>query len=143
MNRRSFLATAPLIATLPNVIQGRSNRAVWVNYYFVVSHHWDENQRLQNAIVSDYDLSTVRFKSIQNASDNIYNHNQRYFEAYPSDESIEYRIWYFWQGENYLVGEITLGVNGRNTFTHQWTMTDEQIRQLEQQKSVSYLTSGG
>ena len=138
MNRRSFLVAVPLLAALPNTIQGGVNRGSWISYYFVVSHHWDENQRLQNAIVSDCDLSTVRFKSVQNACDNIYNHNQKYFEAYPSDERIEYQIWYFWQGGNYLVGEITLGVNGRNTFTHQWMMTDEQIRQLEQQKGASY-----
>ena len=82
MNRRNFLTLVPATAALTWTVtcqyeeeehkkEEETKTSFHLEYFYVTSTYWDENQMLQNAIVSDYDLSEIRFCDIQNACDNI------------------------------------------------------------------------
>ena len=125
MNRRNFLTLVPATAALTWTVtckfeeeghkKEEAKTSFELEYFYVTSTYWDENQMLQNAIVSDYDLSEIRFCDIQNACDNIQEHNKVYFDRVgrlhvglgPKEaHTIDYQIWYHGRdGKHSLVGE--------------------------------------
>jgi len=150
MNRRTFLTATPLAAAATWTVtckyeepkkEKEKTAGFHIEYYYVGATYWDDKQMLQNAIVDDCDLSGTRFKDVQNACDNIHDHNKKYFERHPSDQMIDYQIWYHGFDDNhYMVGELTLGKNGVNTFVKQWVMNNRHIAQLKKEikrKSVA------
>tara|TARA_B100000287_G_scaffold322508_1_gene306427 strand:+ start:13 stop:507 length:495 start_codon:yes stop_codon:yes gene_type:complete len=152
MNRRNFLTLVPATAALTWTVtckfeeeghkEEEAKTSFELEYFYVTSTYWDENQMLQNAIVSDYDLSERRFSSIQNACDNIQDHNKKYFDrlgrmhtGFKTGEeahTVDYQIWYHgFDGKESMVGELTLGKNGVHTFYKQWVMNREQFAATE------------
>ena len=151
MNRRNFLTLVPATAALTWTVtckfeeeghkEEEAKTSFELEYFYVTSTYWDEHQMLQNAIVSNYDLSEIRFCDIQNACDNIQEHNKVYFErvdrmhvGFSADKShtIDYQIWYHGRdGKHSLVGELTLGENGVDVFYKQWVMNDRQFAEVK------------
>ena len=149
MNRRDFLTLVPATAALTWTVtchyeeQGHkekkeeAQRGFHLEYFYATATYWDDTQMLQNAIVSDYDLSERRFSDIQNACDNIQDHNKKYFDrldrmhvGFKTSEvhTIDYQIWYHgFDDKHSLVGELTLGENGVDVFYKQWVMNDRQF----------------
>ena len=153
MNRRNFLTLVPATAALTWTVtcqyeeeehkkEEETKTSFHLEYFYVTSTYWDENQMLQNAIVSDYDLSEIRFCDIQNACDNIHDHNKKYFESVnrihvgfnaDKNHTIDYQIWYHGRdGKHSLVGELTLGENGVDVFYKQWVMNDRQFKEVKE-----------
>ena len=151
MNRRNFLTLVPATAALTWTVtckfeeeghkEEEAKTSFELEYFYVTSTYWDENQMLQNAIVSDYDLSEIRFCDIQNACENIEEHNKVYFDrvgrlhvGFNADKNhtIDYQIWYHGRdGKHSLVGELTLGENGVDVFYKQWVMNDGQFAEVK------------
>ena len=151
MNRRNFLTLVPATAALTWTVtckfeeeghkEEEAKTSFELEYFYVTSTYWDENQMLQNAIVSDYDLSERRFSDIQNACDNIQEHNKMYFDKVnrmhvgfnaEKNHTIDYQIWYHGRdGKHSLVGELTLGENGVDVFYKQWVMNDRQFAETK------------
>ena len=153
MNRRNFLTLVPATAALTWTVtcqyeeeehkkEEETKTSFHLEYFYVTSTYWDENQMLQNAIVSDYDLSEIRFCDIQNACENIEEHNKVYFDRVgrlhvgfgPKEaHTIDYQIWYHGRdGKHSLVGELTLGENGVDVFYKQWVMNDRQFKEVKE-----------
>jgi hypothetical protein len=143
MNRRTFLTAAPIAAAATWTVtckykepekEEKKTARFHIEYYYVTATYWDDEQMLQNAIVDDCDLSGRHFHDVQNSCDNIHDHNKKYFEKYPSDQMVDYQIWYHGFDDSHsMVGELTLGKNGVNTFVKQWVMNDNQIADMKKE----------
>ena len=155
MNRRNFLNLVPATAALTWTVtcqyeekehkKEKEEAKVFfhLEYFYATATYWDDNQMLQNAIMSDYDLSERRFRNIQNACDNIHDHNKKYFDGldrmhvgFKTKEvhTIDYQIWYHGRdGKHSMVGELTLGENGVDVFYKQWVMNDRQFAETKKQ----------
>ena len=151
MNRRTFLTAAPIAAAATWTVtckykdpekEEKKTARFHIEYYYVTATYWDDEQMLQNAIVSEYDLSERRFHDVQNACDNIHDHNEKYFERLnrmhvgfqPTKELVDYQIWYHGFDDSHsMVGELTLGENGVHTFMKQWVMNDKQIAGMKKE----------
>ena len=149
MNRRNFLTLVPATAALTWTVtcqyeeeehkkeKEETKTSFHLQYFYATATYWDDNQMLRNAIVSDYDLSERRFSDIQNACDNIQEHNKMYFDKVnrmhvgfyaEKNHTIDYQIWYHGSdGKESMVGELTLGENGVDVFYKQWVMNDRQF----------------
>lgn len=150
MNRRDFLKTVPLTAAATWTVtchyeepEPKKDARFHIEYYYVTATYWDDEQMLQSAIVSEYDLSERRFHDVQNACDNIHDHNEKYFERLnrmhvgfqPTKELVDYQIWYHGFDDSHsMVGELTLGENGVHTFMKQWVMNDKQIADMKREQ---------
>ena len=144
MNRRNFLKAAPLAVAATWTVtchyeepEKKETARFHIEYYYVTATYWDDKQMLQSAIVSEYDLSERRFHDVQNACDNIHDHNEKYFEKHPSDQMVDYQIWYHgFDNSHSMVGELTLGENGVHTFVKQWVMNDNQIADMKREQAI-------
>ena len=150
MNRRDFLTLVPATAALTWTVtchyeeeghkkkKEEAQKGFHLEYFYATATYWDDDQMLQDAIVSNYSLSERRFHSIQNACDNIRDHNKEFFEktkrmhvgfrVADPPYTIDYQVWYHgFDDKHSLVGELTLGENGIDTFLKQWVMNDRQF----------------